>query len=367
VVRSLLLLLVALAAACKSGDRPNPCAIAECYADAAPQAPSCDPLAQTGCSVGEKCSWIVDATTPMYVGHVGCAPDGTALVGEVCEFGAAGATGYDDCKKGGVCSAFATPGSSGVCKEVCDNAGGDPMCDATHACVTYAKLFSTGATSPAAAGVCDATCDPLADNDFDGSAGSQTRPGTTCGSNFQIGCYGRVSQGMPPKTAFMCTGDINSNPDKGLRHRAECTAATGCADTDGTIYINSCNQGYEPLLRESTSVSTAVCVAFCKPVDCYAGNCGSNDANRLGAAPHRCMAPDAVGNFGSDEECQYLWAHELDGSGNWLPSAYSDSVGICVDHAAYGWPSCKDVPLHGSGSAVDAVALGCVSSQTAGL
>jgi hypothetical protein len=167
-------------------------------------------------------------------------------------------------------------------------------------------------------------------------------------------------------TAFTCKSDINSDPDRGLRHRAECTVATGCADTGDVIYVNSCNQGYLPLLHESTTISTIVCTAMCAPLDCYAGHCGSNDENRLGAAPHRCMPPDAVGNFGSDEECQYLWAHELDGSGHLLRSPSSDSVGFCVDHAAYNLPSCKDLPLEGSGSALDAVDLGCVSTATAG-
>jgi hypothetical protein len=104
---------------------------------------------------------------------------------------------------------------------------------------------------------------------------------------------------------------------------------------------------------------------MCAPLDCYAGNCGVNDVNRRGAFPHRCMNPDAVGNFGSDEECQYLWAKEIDGSGNYLPSPSSDTVGFCVDHAAYDLPSCKDLPLHGSGSALGAVDLGCVSTTTA--
>jgi hypothetical protein len=168
-----------------------------------------------------------------------------------------------------------------------------------------------------------------------------------------------------PATAFVCTRE--EHYEIGLRHRSECTFDDGCATPNGVLAINSCNQGYEPVFAESTAVSTIVCAALCKPLDCYAGSCGSNDANRRGAAPHRCMTPDAVGNFGSDEECQYLWAHELDGSGHWLRSAYSDTVGICVDHAAYGLPSCAQVPLHGSGGEPDAVSLGCVSSQTAGL
>jgi hypothetical protein len=66
----------------------------------------CDPLTQTGCPANEKCTWILDALMPEYVGHVGCAPDGTANAGEPCMYGAPGATGYDLCKRGLVCSNY---------------------------------------------------------------------------------------------------------------------------------------------------------------------------------------------------------------------------------------------------------------------
>jgi hypothetical protein len=364
-VRIVVVLLVL--GACKYGgsDDVPPCRHAgECHFDAAPDGDgACNPLTQTGCEANEKCTWVIDATAPLYVGHVGCVPDGTKNVGEPCTFGAAGATGYDDCFRGGVCSTFMTPGVQGACKQLCDIPGGPPSCDSDHACVGYPDLFWTGETSPAAAGVCEQRCDPLADNDFDGSGSALGRTGSACGSA-TIGCYGIPHEGAPPVTAFGCMAE--QHYDLSLRHRTECTHATDCADIDDVFYVNSCNQGYVPLLHESATVSTIVCTAMCAPLDCYAGNCGSNDANRLGAAPHRCMPSDAVGNFGSDEECQYLWASEIDGSGQLLRSPYSDSVGFCVDHAAYNLPSCKDVPLHGSGSAYDAVDLGCVSTATAG-
>jgi hypothetical protein len=381
-VRVVVVVLLVLGA-CSEMQPPPPCGIergvALCLRDGGVadiiDVGPCSPLTQTGCQTGEKCTWVIDATIPLYVGHVGCVPDGTKNIGEPCTYGAAGATGYDNCFRGGVCSTFETPGVQGTCKQVCDNAGGTPMCDATHACVTYPRLFSTGATSPPAAGICDQRCDPLADNDFDGSGSALDRTGSGCGSDPQIGCYG-LPRGSPPETAFTCMAERNYG--RALRHRSECTQATGCADTNDVIYVNSCNQGYLPVLRESTAVSTAICVAMCAPLDCYAGHCGSNDENRLGAAPHRCMPPDAVGNFGSDEECQYLWREELDGSGHLLRSPYSDTVGFCLDHSQYLYdpaggsdlttplPSCKDLPLDGSGSALDAVDLGCVSTATAG-
>ena len=361
-------LFAGLLAACGSSNPKTTIKVVDSGTDTGTS--TCSPLTQVGCQATEKCTWIIDQTTPMYVGHIGCVPNGTAAVGAACMFGAAGATGYDDCAKGGVCSAFGTTGQAGVCKTICDNQGGDPMCDATHVCVTYSKLFSTGSTSPAAAGVCDLACDPLADNDFDGSGSASMKTKNTCPNSATAvyGCYGSPSRGTPPATGWSCTGDINGSltgSDAGLRHRVECTSANGCADTDGTIYLNSCNQGYEPLFRESTAVSTAVCIAFCKPLNCYSGNCGTNDANRLGEVGNRCQVPDRQGTFDTRkgyEECEYLWSEELDGSGNWLPSPTSDTMGFCFNHGVYKYdptggnnptipyPGCEQLALMATGS-----------------
>jgi hypothetical protein len=387
-------LFVGLLAACGGGSKTHTIVVIDGGSDDGGVPPTCNPLTQTGCNAGEKCTWIIDQVMPMYVGHIGCEANGSVAVGGACMFGAPGATGFDNCSKGSVCSAFGGTGGTGTCKQICDNQGGNPMCDAQHVCVTYSKLFSTGASSPAAGGVCDLACDPLADNDFDGSgSASHKAPGGTCGSANTVGCYGAPSRGTPPATGWSCTGDINANADgtdKGLRHRVECTSTNGCADTDGTIYLNSCNQGYEPLFRESTAVSTAVCIAFCKPLNCYAGNCGQNNINRLGASGNACKNPDRVGSFNTQaahEECEYLWSEEIDGSGNILTSPTSDTMGFCFDHYQYmydptggtnptiHYPGCEQLQLHGldEGSNGDpnnptayfgAVDFGCVDTTT---
>ena len=198
-------LFVGLLAACGGGSDKTKIKVVDSGDDDA--IGQCSPLTQAGCATGEKCTWIIDATTPMYVGHIGCEAAGTAAIGAACTFGAAGATGFDNCVGGAVCSAFGTPGTNGTCKQICDNQGGMPMCDASHVCVQYARLFSTGPTSPAAAGVCDVACDPLADNDFDGSGSALTRTGTVCGSA-TVGCYGYPSFGTPP--ACVAAGTICS-------------------------------------------------------------------------------------------------------------------------------------------------------------
>ncbi len=339
----------------------------------------CNVLTQAGCATGEKCTWLLDAVMPQYVGHIGCAMAGAADVGQQCMYGAPGATGFDNCKAGLVCGNFG--GGQGICKQICDQDGGQPTCDGQHVCVTYADLFSTGDTTPAAGGVCDQACDPLADNDFDG-AGSLTKTGTTCGNDPQSGCYGAPSRGAAPPTGWSCADDVNFDKAQpiGLRHRVQCVDTNMCAAP--VIYINSCNQGYLPLLRESTMVSTAICTALCKPKNCYSGNCGGGtNPDRLGEAPHRCTTQDRVGTFdngANGEHCRYLWSLELDMQGNFLRSPTSDTVGICFDHSKYLYDSNNDnmpdtaLPAcatladgFGSGTTFGAADLGCVDTTHA--
>ena len=347
-------LLVGLLVACGGGDDNNKIKLPD--ANPVDAVGVCNPLTQAGCAAGEKCTWLIDAVMPQYVGHVGCAPDGTAAAGAACTYGPAGATGYDDCAKGNVCSQFAMPGQAGTCKAMCDQQGGAPMCDAQHVCVTYARLFSTGDTTPAAAGVCDLACDPLQDNDFDGSGGSLTgsasmKRKTTCGANANIGCYGYPSFGTPPASGWSCTGDINNAASQpiGLRHRVQCIEGNNCADPGPTIYTNSCNQGYLPLLRESSTVSTAVCIALCDPEPCYMGNCGgATNTARIGAVNDGCRASDRVAgaagfNNTNDadggEHCTHLWFFEIDDQNMFLPSSTSDTVGFCYNHDVYFYDS----------------------------
>jgi hypothetical protein len=320
-----------------------------------PDAPMvCNPLTQAGCMAGEKCTWLLDALMPQYVGHIGCAPDGTAAIGDACMYGAPGTTGYDNCAKGGVCGNYR--GGAGTCKKVCDQQGGNPTCGETHVCVTYSGLFSTGETSPAAGGVCDLACDPLADNDFDGSGTASNKTATTCGTGATAGCYGWPSYGTPPVTGWSCTNDIHSDvlqDEGGLRHRVECTVENRCADPGPKIYINSCNQGYLPLIYEASGAMKVVCAAMCEPQPCYKDNCGAGTppANRFGKEPHRCTGQDRLpaekfnAGTANHEHCQYLWYREIDENDDFLPSKTSDTLGFCLDMKKYQYDSNSDQKL----------------------
>ncbi len=326
-------------------------------------AATCDVLAQTGCTTGQKCTWIEDQTMPVLIGHVGCAPNGTVATGGSCTYGAPGATGYDNCVKGDVCN-------SGKCKTICDLNGGAPMCGSAASCTAYGGLFDdTGANI---AGVCDASCDPLADNDI---LGSGHKPGSACGSD--QGCYGYPN--YSPPTHWACAHEVNPT----LTHRSACTSANGCENANGSPYLNGCAQGYEPLVADSTGSNTIVCVALCKPGNTYMGNTCQHPA---GESPHACDSTDARGTFNTatatnnGDHCVYSWMFELDGSGNLVRSPTSDTVGFCLDHSKYQydsngdgtpdavWPLCSTLPLTAAGSNdPTAGEFGCVDSMTAGV
>jgi hypothetical protein len=330
----------------------------------------CNVLMQSGCQANEKCSWIHDATTPMPLGHVGCAPNGTIAAGGSCTYGPDGSTGYDNCLGGLVCQ-------GGKCKTICDPAGVAPNCPTGFNCGTYEGLFGP-VGQPVSGGVCDPTCDALADNDFDGS-GSGQPTGSACPDGSQsIGCYGYPSSTHPSR--WSCTRQPAASIN--IVHRDLCTTANGCANSAGNAYLNGCAQGYIPLLRDMTGGTGVVCISICKPVNTYTGN----SASPAGASPHRCNNTDRRGTFNTatttnnGDHCMFSWLFEIDAMGTFVRSPTSDTVGFCVDHSKYRydsngdgvlngsdafWPLCSSLPDGGgSGSAGE---FGCVDTTHAGV
>lgn len=341
-------LLLALIASC--GDDGNQVVPHDAMPDA--YLGTCDPLTQAPCGAADRCTWIYDDDGPDYNGHTQCVPRGTVALGGACTFMQTGAGFIDNCTTGACDS---QPGVPGACRALCNPTGeSPPACAANTTCILRQHAFDQ-LNLPKSAGFCEPSCDPLADNDFDGAAGPLTRSGVACGSSES--CYGAPSRGTPPATGFACYVGPDNNL---LRHR-------GVAPSPP--FLNACSGGYQPLLRESTGSSTIVCVALCKPLNCYSGNCGINNANRLGAAPHRCNAVDRVGSFDTSangEHCQFMWRLEIDSATrSYLPSPYSDTVGVCLDHSKYGLPSCASLP-DGWGvpnTSIGAADLGCVDSS----
>jgi hypothetical protein len=343
--------LIGLLAAVACGD-DGPVVVRDAGVGDAPSdvpAGPCSPTLQTGCADGEKCAWLIDENA---VWSAVCQPAGAAVIGEPCTYGTLAAP-QDSCVAGAICT-------NRHCAAICP-LGNTPgtACPGTQFCNDRPSLFQNG-NAAAFAGVCEQACEPLADNDFDGDEVTLSKSGTACGAGPNRSCGGFASPGRVP-TRFTCTNEIDY-PAR-LVNRSPVTAP---------FDASSCSQGYLPLLFESTGSSTIVCTALCKPLNCYSGSCGSNDDNRLGQAPHRCNAVDRRGTFDTSpgaEHCQFWWRTEIGGD-LFLPSAFTDSLGFCVDHSKYtdamgaALPACASLPDgFGAAGSLGAADLGCVDSS----
>ena len=287
----------------------------------------CNPLTQTGCNTGEKCNWIYDQLMPTVVGHIGCEPVGTMAIGAAC---GNRAVGPDTCVKGAECV-------SGECKQICDNQGGMPMCDADHACVQYQELFTDGTTT--VAGVCDPGCDPLTQ---DLKVGTMK---TACGSMDPTmptkGCYGYAE--------YSCSG-------------AAPTVSTAVAVTltdrvaPAGAYLNSCAPGYMGILISETGSMTGLCNGLCAALE--TDNTAAHTGNELGDATALAKLPTqaaaAIGNAtcaptkkGSESNttCRFLWIYNVDDAGMLAITDYTDKMGVCFARNHYKYDSNGDGAL----------------------
>jgi hypothetical protein len=358
----------------------------------------CNVLTQTGCKSGEQCTWIIDmADMTSSIGHVGCAPAGDRATGAPCTRNQPGAMGYDNCVGGDYCLGPAA-GGTGVCKTMCVQGGGNPACPVGFSCTAYVGVFGPP-DLPAAAGVCEPSCDPLADNNFLGSSGG-------CGSG--LGCFGFPDPDFGP-THWSCVAE----QDYSRVHRTACDSTqhtgdhTACVAASVWHNVNGCASGYEPVYFDSEGTTDATCLALCQPASCYNTGSGSSAgsascstgsaANITGTAPYQCRAQRvqsaafdeidptspwsaAAPTVNNGEQCYYSWPFELDAAHHVVTSPTSDSVGFCVDHALLTydptggsnatttWPRCDAIGLGSGGynvGAFDAASFGCVDTATA--
>lgn len=110
----------------------------------------CDPVAQTGCGVGDKCGQVLLVDDPLQL-ETRCVPDGTVPKGGACVFGPAGDQGFDDCTGGLNCL-------GGECVEICSSV--PDSCPSTETCILYADQFA----DREGVGFCQFACDPLEQN-----------------------------------------------------------------------------------------------------------------------------------------------------------------------------------------------------------
>ncbi|HTE52730.1 MAG TPA: hypothetical protein VK698_17880 [Kofleriaceae bacterium] len=335
-----LALLAALAAApaCGSdgGSTPDGAPADAAPPDAGPGGVVCDPVAQTGCAAGDKCAQLVLSLEPGDV-RTACVPDGTVEVGGACVTGEPGeATGYDDCAAGADCT-------SGSCRRICLVAG--DSCPDQFSCSTYLELFKD--ITETLVGVCDAVCDPIA----------QDCPAET------DACYLRITDEAGEAT---CVGVPDES--EGREQNDDCSGPF-----PGKCYANGCAGGYHPVELNGN----ATCSAYCRPVATYLDDPdgdgeGALVGNPIGEAPSDC-ATERVGVDG--QQCRFFQALISDVTGevhDQIPAGYgfcapSDNplIGDCSIHSEEQLWRIYDEAGGGDGGE-DAVDAFCADEASAG-
>ena len=312
--------------------------------DAGADAPmACDPVAQSGCMAGEKCTWIVDldgSATQAEIGHIGCAASGAVLDGAACTDATAATNGgVDGCVRGDLCI-------SKKCKPICDPqvvTGATGGCTTNYACSSYAGVFTI--SGPPVAGVCEPTCDPLT---------QKLNVGTTnleaCGSVDPTMPTGTCVIG-PGFTSFVCAPAVASVAGKTDR-------VPPLADSAGNIYGNGCAPGYIPFYFEDASgANKTVCSGMCAPLkvdqDIATGDHvddNRGDKTALGKLPgdatsvagHATCDSNVKGSTVSPtssprgEDCRYIWFGLAQGVvSNALQTPYNDTLGVCFAYENY--------------------------------
>jgi hypothetical protein len=333
--------VAALAAACGGGGKTQ---LLDASVDALL---ICDPIAQTGCKGGERCTWIVDAnanptTMTSQIGHVDCvAVDPNAVArGMACTPAMAGvAGGADNCAGGDICI-------SRVCKQICDpqlaSGAGAGACDSTHACLSYRGVFES--TGIAAAGACEVACDPL------------TQRLATTGAE----ACGTTDPTKPAGTCVPTTGEFKSFACApaltGTELLTDRKAPLG--DSRG-FFGNGCAPGFLPFFFEDgTGAMKTLCSGMCAPakmdstifanVATPANQKPYGDTSALGKLPAdpQPVAGHATCQFtfkGSltdaegTEDCRFIWFPLATSS---RPAAivdtpYNDTLGICFAYSKF--------------------------------
>ncbi len=302
---------------------------------------ACDPVAQTGCSAGKKCTWIRISTSGTFAGALACTPAGLADVGGACQYGADGATtGYDNCKAGQVCLAPVASAAQGTCERICNSSNVLSCTPSSQwTCSTFSDFFDPSG-SPIA-GMCQPQCDPLTQVRLTDGAAACGSPNPATPS---LGCYGAPGYGGAP-TVFTC---VPAGP----------SSMTERQPISGTVYLNSCAPGYLPLMSESTGSTTAICSALCSP----AYTTLESHPTPGGVSPYSCQ--DKGG--GSTDECRYWWW--IEGAGT-PATPWSNGLGFCLDYTYYTYgtppvtsPSCttlSSAAFNFSTAVDDATFWGC--------
>jgi hypothetical protein len=197
----------------------------------------CDPVAQTGCLAGERCTRVV---LPDYTPITSCVPAGTVPAGGAC---ASPELGADDCVAGTICA-------GGVCAAICEL--GSSSCN----CLGAAFSDVPGA------GVCVPTCDPLAQDCPEPAAACYpTGSSATCAPVHSPG-----TQGEPCTFLNDCAeGSVCAGGELGCAFMCSLTGVgPTCADGPGAGFgcLGMDNPGYPDL---GFCIDCAVYPTYCSP------------------------------------------------------------------------------------------------------
>lgn len=191
----------------------------------------CDPIAQSGCAEGEKCSVVYGTETSSFE----CVAAGTVAAGASCTV----TNGLDDCVPGHHCAgAVGAESTNATCKPLCET-GGTSACEV---CARYTNFPSQEV------GVCHPTCDPLAQD-----------------------CEGLLSCIYIGETQPVCARISQSSP---VPPGGSCR------------FLNECTLGSSCLLRDPASTTGGQLCAF--HCDATGGNpsCGElDDSDEYACAP----------------------------------------------------------------------------------
>ncbi len=312
--------------ACSEGGNTSP------PPDAPPDTPppplTCNPLAQTGCNPGEKCTWWSDQETPA-IGHVGCAPDGALAIGTACQDPVAGPSGFDSCVKGSACV-------GGVCKAICGLDGTTASCGDEALCARYTDTFHVNGMY--VAGVCDPRCDPLTQELTDGRAAC----GSTKPAEPNLACVGAAEHACAPSGPSVWTLTDRQAP---------LTTAAGMP------YSNGCAPGFIPLFYEMTGSTKVLCSGLCAALD--TDNTAALRDNALGSTTARAKLPTsaaavagdgtcAIGKKGShaSSRCQFLWPYlqaQNALSPSFIDRGFADTLGVCQAIAFFKYDADNDM------------------------
>jgi hypothetical protein len=294
------------------------------------QGVECDPIAQD-CDEGEKCTSIIVSEAP-FESKTACAPNGTGVAGDACEYGDIGEeTGYDNCAAGFLCL-------QGECVQICQRSGtGDNCVDGDNRnCLSLSDTFSEMELVMENIGVCLPSCDPIGD--------ATTTPYTNCPAS--QGCY------IIPTTGQGSCGPV-PYPTKGQDQL--CDSGEGC-------FLNACARGHVNFLPQMPGASaTRVCAGMCNPVNTHTGSPGGAAGGTVNCNTDFADAsrPDNGTGPTPPYQCRFVQSFFAD------TAAVPTSIGFCVSDAT--WGDCTLCDISTQATFLATCKPGCVDLATEGM